>query len=1140
LFVARLFTRGPSEAYLLLIAHHIVLDALSFLHIAAELATLYPQFALGRPPAPPAVDRSYDAWVRWQRALLSGPEGERLRQNWATQLTAAPPALDLPNDRPRPAFQSQRGAVRPLRLSAALCAELRALAERERTTLFTVALAGFYALLHRLTQQRDLVVATRVAGRSSEALQSAVGYFVNTLPLRARIDDDSSTFLQLVRQLRRSVVEALDHQDLPFALIVEQARLPRDPSRAPLSQLMFQLQAHRGPADFAPTLQALSAGRGARIGALEIEQFPLEQRSAQCDLRIDLRDFGGEVAGILEYNSDLFDAERIARFSGAYLDLLRQFAEDPNATIASPAARASAAGRTQPLAAWNQTAVDYPDGRVQHAFERRAAEAPDSVALLFGSDTLAYGELNEQADRLARWLRERGMQRDVLVGVCMERSLELVIALLAIVKAGGAYVPLDPSYPSARLSYMLADAAPLLVIADDIAHGPLAESARRSTGLWLDRAGLRDIALDRRVPAHDLDHACAASDLAYVIYTSGSTGTPKGVAITHAGLWNRLYWMQEEYRLGPDDCVLQKTPYSFDVSVWEFFWPLMVGARLALARPEGHKDTRYLLSEIERQQVTTLHFVPSMLAAFLLEPELGAARSLRRVICSGEALPYASMRSCLERLPHAALHNLYGPTEASIDVTAWRCREHPRGIVPIGRPIANTQIHLLDEALKPVPVGEIGELYIAGVGLARGYHNRPELTAQRFVPNPFSDDPNARMYKTGDLARFAADGVIEYLGRNDDQIKLRGFRIELGEIEAVAVQHPSVRQCVVVARRLGEALRLEAFVVAMDDSFDARALERWLAARLPEYMVPRRFERLATLPLTPSGKTDRSALLALASAPAAPVRVAPRSDTERALAAVWQRVLGLADEPSIHDNYFELGGDSIRSLQVRALAREQGLELSVQALLAHQTIAELAQRLAAPAALAAEARLAPFALIAPAQRALLADCEDAFPVTQLQLGMLYHSRLTADSWAYLDCLSFEFGLARPWRADALQRALERLMRRHPMLRARFEMAAYDRPLTLIARQAPPPLVVHDLRGAAEQRAREARSRPRRCSCSPVRARNGTAWGSGCSVASRCFARPSRPATPRCASTPIGRCWTSSRAAIAAGRSARST
>ena len=1049
LFTARLFVRAPDDAVLLMVAHHIVLDALSVLLLLGELLRVYPQLAAGGTLAPAAVDTAYDDFVRAQRALLRGPSGARLRSYWAAQLVDAPPSLDLPSDRARPPVQSHRGSVRPLRLSEPLCAALRELAERERTTLFAVALAGFFALLHRSTRQRDLVVATQVSGRSSHELQAAVGYFVNTVPLRARVAG-STTFLQLVRQLRSTVVDALDHGELPFASIVEQAKLPRDPSRAPLSQLMFQLQAHKSLDELGGALADLSSGRAADVGGLALEHHPLPQRSAQCDLRIDLRDFGGEVAGILEYNTDLFDAERIAQLSNAFIEILQELADDPSATIrgAADAAR---------LSAWNRTGVDYPDGRVHRAFEQRAAEQPDAIALQLGSETLDYAELNRRANRVARHLRQRGVQRDVLVGVAMERSIDLVVALLAIVKAGGAYVPFDPGYPAARLDYMRQDAAPLLVIVDTLDGGRDAQ--------W-SRAALRETSLDVCVPAHDLEHETRGGDLVYMIYTSGSTGAPKGVGNTHAGLWNRLCWMQSEYRLAPHDCVLQKTPYSFDVSVWEFFWPLLAGARLAIARPEGHKDTRYLLEEIARQHVTTLHFVPSMLDAFLREPDLTQASSLRRVICSGEALPYSSMLRCLERMPHVELHNLYGPTEASIDVTAWRCQAHPRGIVPIGRPIANTQIHLLDEQRRPVAIGEVGELYIAGVGLARGYHNRPELTAERFVPNPFVPDPSARMYKTGDLARYDDDGTIEYLGRNDEQIKLRGFRVELGEIEAVAAQHPHVQQCVVVTRKLGHGARLEAFVVSDSAELDPRLLETWLAARLPEYMVPRQIARIEAVPLTPNGKADRKGLLERSPASTGPERkyVAPRSETERVLASVWQRVLGV-DQVSIHDNYFELRGDSIRSLQVRALAREQGVEVEVQALLAHQTIAELAQSLAAPAQLGREARLAPFALIASSERALLVPhYEDAFPVTQLQLGMLYHSQLTPDSWAYLDSLAFEFGLARDFSEDALRGALEAVVQRHPMLRASFEMAAYERPLTLISRSVSLPLHVHDLRG----------------------------------------------------------------------------
>ncbi|HKU36562.1 MAG TPA: amino acid adenylation domain-containing protein [Polyangiales bacterium] len=729
------------------------------------------------------------------------------------------------------------------------------------------------------------------------------------------------------------------------------------------------------------------------------------------------------------------------------------------------------------IRSWNATEVAYPHGCVPHAIEQQALRTPEACALQFDAARVSYAELNRRANRLARALRARGVGKHSLVGVAMERSLELPLALLAILKSGAAYVPFDPSLPAERFDYMREDARPHMVIADRPLH--------TEGVLQLTRAELQQIACDPEGNGAVLEDEVqiAPDDLAYVIYTSGSSGTPKGVANTHAGLWNRLCWMQQYLQLGERDCVLQKTPYSFDVSVWEFFWPLLTGARLLVARPEGHKDSRYLRDEIVRGGVTTLHFVPSMLEAFLSEPEL-AGLPLTRVICSGEALSYALQERFFERLPGVELYNLYGPTEAAIDVTAYRCAPHPRRIVPIGRPIANTQIHILDADQQPVPIGCEGELYIGGVGLARGYLNRPELTEQRFVADPFSSTPGARLYRTGDLARFDDSGEIEYLGRNDDQIKLRGFRIELGEIEAVAEQHPSVARCLVLARKTAAGgTRLHGVLLPAAGTIDVTQVRALLQRKLPEYMVPDELTQLASLPLTYSGKVDRIALLAQLEA-AAPVRRAdatPVSPREQILLDIWRQVLGVA-ELSIHDNYFALGGDSIRSLQLRALARARGIELEIPTLFAHQTIAELARVLPESTALPPERYLAPFALVSPELRgALSPDYEDAFPVTQLQLGMLYHSELSRQSLAYHDVFDFELELRDDFSAPALQDALAMIVRRHPVLRSCFDLGSYERPLQLVARDAVAPLELRDLsalgqaeieRSLAEYSARE--------------------------------------------------------------------
>ena len=576
---------------------------------------------------------------------------------------------------------------------------------------------------------------------------------------------------------------------------------------------------------------------------------------------------------------------------------------------------------------------------------QRTSEAP---AVVFENENLTYRELNLQANALAHTLQASGVGPEVLVGLCMERSIELVVALLAILKAGGAYVPLDPTYPQERLAYMIQDA-----------QMPVLLTQRRWRDL-LPADGIHVICLDgdwkasenEENPASDVQ----AENLMYMIYTSGSTGKPKGVMNIHRGVCNRLHWMQQAYALLPADRVLQKTPFSFDVSVWEFFWPLLTGACLVVARPGGHQDPAYLASLIAEQRITTLHFVPSMLQMFLMEPELEErCKSLKRVICSGEALSFELQERFFSRLD-AGLHNLYGPTEASIDVTYWQCqRESHDWTVPIGRPIANTQIYILDRSSHPVPIGVPGELYIGGVGVARGYYNRPELTAEKFVRNPFCNETTERLFRTADLARYRPDGAIEFLGRVDHQVKIRGFRIELGEIEAVLGQHSAIKEVVVLAREdVPGTKRLVAYLVDVLDKsalYEGRGptvedLRGFLKDKLPHYMIPAAFVFLDALPLLTNGKVDRKALPA-----PDPVRpkleeafIAPRNPVEEVLASIWAQVLGI-DKVGIHDNFFDLGGASIQSLQIIAKAGEAGLQLTPEMLFEHQTVAELAAAL---------------------------------------------------------------------------------------------------------------------------------------------------------------------------------------------------
>jgi len=610
-------------------------------------------------------------------------------------------------------------------------------------------------------------------------------------------------------------------------------------------------------------------------------------------------------------------------------------------------------GISEPATAALDSGRESDNGLLIHQlFEQQVNRAADAIAVTHEGESLTYGALNERANQLARELRERGVTPDTLVGICVERSLEMVVGLLGILKAGGAYVPLDPSYPSDRLAYMLEDAAPKIVLTQERLRAAL--PAARALVMALD-SGWSEIAHRAADNLSPQALGLRPGHLAYVIYTSGSTGRPKGAMNEHRAVSNRIVWMQEEYGLGPADRVLQKTPFSFDVSVWEFFWTLMSGARLVVARPDGHRDPAYLEDLIERTGVTTLHFVPSMLQAFLQQHRAGRCPTLRHVVCSGEELSPALQNRCLALLPQARLSNLYGPTECAVDVTSWECvADADCRRVPIGRPIANTQIHILDDRLAPVPVGEAGEIFIAGVAVGRGYWNRPELTAERFVRDPFSPDPRARMYKTGDLGRWRPDGAVEYLGRNDHQVKIRGFRIELGEIETRLAQHPQVQDAVVLAREDAQGeKRLVAYLVARDPLAPPalEELRTHMQVTLPEHMVPSAFVVLRQFPTSPNGKLDRKAL----PAPDAATYLrrpyqAPQGPLEEGIAEIWQALLRVA-RIGRDENFFEVGGHSLLALELRSRVQERlGVEIPLSVLIEAPTIERLAARIAAGSA----------------------------------------------------------------------------------------------------------------------------------------------------------------------------------------------
>ena len=916
-----LLIRIDNEQFrLYMTVHQIIFDAVTAYRVfLPELATLYEAFAAGQASPLPELPIQYGDFACWQRKRWPDHDGAEHLGYWRTQLAGEISPLQWPNDRPRPSIETHRGAIQRFALPAHLVRNLRCLSQQEGVSVYMTLLAGFVALLHRFTGQEDITLGSLSAGRDQAALEPLLGYFVNPLTLRVNLAGNP-TFREVLSRVRGVVLDALAHQDAPFPHVVRELRYRPDPSRNPLFQVILSQQ---------PKVPNIAPG-------WDLATEEVSNGGSKLDLVVVLDDRRDSIFGPITYNPDLFDDATITRTVGNWATLLAGAVADPGKHV-SELPMLTEDERNQILVSWNNTRVDYPKELcLPQLVEAQVERTPNATAVVYEQDQLSYRELNARANQVANYLRKLDVGPDVLVGICMERSLEMVVGMLGILKAGGAYLPFDLEYPKERLRMVFDDSRVPILLTQQRLLSRLPATAARV--MCLD-AGWEDIAGQS---TSNPDCVPGPQNLAYALYTSGSTGRPKGVLNIHRGIVNRLLWMQDAYQLTPADRVLQKTPYSFDVSVWEFFWPLIAGACLVVAKPGEHKDADYLVDSIRRNKITTLHFVPSMLEVFLEVRGLEACSSLKRVICSGEALPSDVQKRFFARLS-AELHNLYGPTEAAVDVTSWRCRAESQGpVVPIGRPISNVQIYILDQNLQPVPVGVKGELHIGGVALARGYLNRPELTAQKFITDPFSPEPGARLYKTGDLARYRPDGNIEFHGRIDDQVKIRGFRIELGEIEAVLHECPAVRDARVTVREepSGNPCLVAYIVPALDTAFTLEEIRRHLKDKLPNYMMPT-LVLLDKLPLTPNGKFDRRTLPPPERPETEEPFEGPRDAVEQLLARIWTEVLGVK-RVGIYDHFFDLGGHSLKAMQVIARIQNQlGLRIKPNEL-AFQTLGQLA------------------------------------------------------------------------------------------------------------------------------------------------------------------------------------------------------
>jgi amino acid adenylation domain-containing protein len=1050
---------GSAEWVLLVAIHHIIADGWSMAVFLGELAALYGAFAAGRPSPLPELPLHYVDFARAQLQQLQGKVLADQLAYWKERLAGSPPVLELPVDRPRSAVRTGRGSRQLLIAPRELRDRLAALSQREGMTLFMTLLAGLTAVLHGHTGQPDISVGSPITGRNRRELEGLIGLFVNTLVFRTDLSGDPS-FRQLLQRVRAVALGAYAHQDLPFERLVKELQVERDLGRTPLFQVMIAWQDAPPP--------------DVDLAGVSSKPLPISAAAAKFDLNLEVVAGAAGLGFYAEYDRDLLDPTTIHRLLLHLETFLDAAAREPDAPL-SALPLLAAGERHQILAEWNDTETAWaglePGGELLHRlFEAQVDRTPEATALVFAGERLSYRDVDRRANALAWRLRELGCGPESTVGVFLERSLDLVVSLYAVLKAGAAYVPLAPDLPAERLLYQAQSARLALILAQEHLLGRLPEAG--CPVIAVDGFGADGGEGRRPAVAMDPDHP------AYVLFTSGSTGRPKGVVISHRAIVNRLVWMQEAYRLTPADRVLQKTPASFDVSVWELFWPLLTGAALVVARPGGHRDNGYLVRLINEEAVTVLHFVPSMLQMFLEEPGVESCRSLRDVVASGEALPADLAQRFYARLG-ARLHNLYGPTEAAVDVTSFLAERAPgaRG-VPIGRPIANTRIHLLSLELRPVPIGVAGELYIGGVNLARGYAGRPDLTAERFLPDPLESGAGARLYRTGDLARHRADGAIEYLGRTDHQVKVRGFRIELGEIEACLAAHPGLRDAAVVTWAGEEGHpRLVAYVVAAGaETPGAEELRGFLGRRLPDYMVPALYVPLDRLPLNPSGKLDRRALPEPAAARPAPAGLyaPPEGRDEEALAEIWSQVLGV-ERVGRDDNFFALGGDSILSLKVLSRARQKGFSLSLQQIFRFPTV----RALAGAAAEERQTGPLPFADVAPRPFELLSEAdrrqipegvEDAYPLARLQAGMLFHSELAPETGVYHDIFSIH--LEAPFDEEPLRRAAEHVVALHPMLRTTFDLTTFGEPLQLVHGAVEADLAVGDIRHLDEPGQRE--------------------------------------------------------------------
>ncbi len=1030
LFRTALLKLAAEDHVVLFTMHHIISDGWSVNILMQEMGVLYQAFVQGQPSPLPELPIQFADYAHWQRNWLTGELLEKQLLYWKKSLANAPALLELPTDRPRPAVKTFNGSLRSFEIDRELAGRIEQLSQQHGTTLFMTLLAAFQTLLYRYSGQSDISVGTPIANRTRKEVEGLIGFFANTLVLRTDLSGDPS-FVELLRRVKGVCLGAYQNQDVPFEKLVEQIQPERNLSHTPLFQVMFILQNN-------PRSSIQSSG-------LEMIPIMSEIGTTQFDLTLSLEPGAEGIAGVLEYNTDLFNGETIEQMVQHFVNLLRQVVVAPEQSI-SRVPLLSPEEYERYVYEWNNTAAPYPDHSCVHElFEAQVERTPDAIALVFEDQKLTYRQLNQRANQLAHHLQKLGVGPEVVVGISVDRSIEMVVGLLGIMKAGGAYLPIDPAYPSERIVYMLSDAELKVLL------------TQQKLLPRLPLNGTKAICLDRDWDLIAMEDdtnpigGATIDNLAYMIYTSGSTGKPKGVMLRHRGLCNLTHSQIQDFAVTPDSRVLQFASFSFDASVSEIFMALLTGATLYLASRDTLLSTPDLIELFQREKITTVTLPPSLLKVLPTE----GLEHLATIISAGEA---CTKDIALRWSKGRRLLNAYGPTETTIGVTSYLVEKIPDECltIPIGRPIQNTQLYILDQNLNPVPRGVRGELFIGGIGVGRGYHHRPDLTAEKFIPDPFSKVPGARLYRTGDLTRFLPDGTIEFLGRIDHQVKVRGFRIELGEIESALLEHPAMQHAVVLAKpvRPGSAdHRLIAYIVPKPSTtLTSSDLTEFLKAKLPEYSIPSIFIRLDAMPLTPNNKVDRKALPDpdFSSDELAVPYIAPQTETERQLAALWQELLGV-EKVGIRHNFFELGGHSLIATQLMSRIREQfQVALPIRNLFESPTVEALARiidNMRPTATVAAEPKIEPV------------PRDQELPLSYAQRRLWFLDQLEPDTPFYN--LPAAFRITGPLNISALEASFNEIIRRHEVLRTTF--AKKDgRPVQLIAPELTLTIPVIDL------------------------------------------------------------------------------